>query len=70
MSKAWPLDIPPPKVWGAPQRTSLKAFREDPRVTFLRENVRFCVKMIFPGNLSVPVIIPGPFERIHTFLIE
>jgi hypothetical protein len=59
-----------PKDCGAPPRTCLWDSLEDPRTIFWQNNIRFCLEMTFPGNLSLPISVLGAFERRHTFYIE
>jgi hypothetical protein len=66
----WPIELLPPKAAGVSQRTSRRAFMGDRRVIFFAEYYRFCLEMIFPRNIPVPLIALGGFERGHEFLIE
>jgi len=67
---AWPMELLPPKAAGVSPRNSRRAFMEDRGVFLLQNTIRFCLEIIFPGNLPVPAIALGDFERGHEFLIE
>jgi hypothetical protein len=43
---------------------------EDPRTIFYQNNIRFCLEMTFPGNLSLPMTVLGAFEGRHAFKTE
>ena len=67
---AWVWVIRHPKDCGAPPATCLSAFVEAPWTIFWQNNIRVCLEMTFPGNLSLPMIVLGAFEGRHTFKIE
>jgi hypothetical protein len=64
------LGYPVLKDCGAPPTTCLSVFVEAPRTIFYQNNIRFCLEMTFPGNLSLPMIVLGAFEGRHTFKID
>jgi len=61
---------PAPKGRGSFSEDLSQGVHGRPPSIFLQNTIRFSLKTIFPGNLPVPVIALGDFERGHEFLIE
>jgi hypothetical protein len=61
---------PGPQMRGSSEDRSQRLLEKPPEKNFLQNDIRFCLEMIFPENLSLSMVVLETLERKCSFQIE